>query len=96
MRSFMMLTTVAASLFAMAAHAETIRANVSGMHCVACAQAIEALLGEEKAVETVHVDVKAGTATIVEKPSAHIDDARVTELVSEAGYKVTGITRSAK
>lgn len=95
MRAFFMLTAAIAASIALSAQAGTVQANVKGMHCVSCAQAIEATLGEDAAVEKVVVDVKAGTATITEKPSQQIDDARVSALVKEAGYTVTGITRSA-
>lgn len=96
MRTLFMFTAAITAFIALSAQAGTIQANVKGMHCVACAQAIEATLTEEKAVEKVVVDVKGGTATITEKPGAHLTDDRVKALVKEAGYSVTGMTRSAQ
>ncbi len=94
MRAFFLLTAAATAFIALSAQAETIHATVKGMHCVGCAQAIEAVLTDDGAVEKVVVDVDGGSATITEKHGQHIADDRVRALVKEAGYSVTDITRS--
>lgn len=94
MRRFLLLGVCVAISTGAAAQAETIRAHVSGMHCVGCAQAITAVLNEEPAVASVDVNVKCGKLTIVEKPAQHISDARISAAVREAGYSVTSIRRS--
>ena len=75
------------------AWAETITIRIDGMVCAFCANGIEQLFGDEAAVENVEVDIDQGRARITTKRDATLTDARIKELVNEAGYDAGEITR---
>lgn len=80
-------------LFAAPALAETITIRIDGMVCAFCAKGIEQLFGDEVAVETVHVDIDKAQARVTTKSDATLSDARIQELVKEAGYEAGEISR---
>lgn len=73
--------------------AETIVANVNGMVCDFCAQAVNKVFKKEEAVEAVDVSLDDGTITITCKPGETLDDARVEKLVKKSGYALVSIDR---
>ncbi len=79
---------------AVAARAETIVASVNGMVCAICVTGIEKTLKKEASVDQVKVDLDAKSVTVQTKSGKTLDDATVTKRIVNAGYQVTGITRT--
>jgi copper chaperone CopZ len=73
--------------------AETIRASVNGLVCAFCATGIEKKFKAVPAVEDVKVDLDAKLVTIHLKKDGKLDDKAVTNIITDAGYTVTGIKR---
>lgn len=96
MRLTSIIAAITMSLVAGGASADTIRANVTGMTCESCAQAIHTVLAEDSAVRSIAVNVAEGTVSITEKPARHISDATIAAHIKAAGYRVTSLTRSAQ
>lgn len=78
-----------------AADARQILVRVNGLVCAFCAHGIQKALSGEAATDTVDVDLEAGKVTIALKPEGDIADERLRELLTDAGYTVTGIERGA-
>lgn len=89
----LLLTAATFAMLASAAHAETIKATVNGLVCAFCATGIEKTFKAQPAVDHVKVDLESKLVTIGTKPDQKLDDAMVTQLITDAGYTVTGITR---
>ncbi len=76
------------------ARAETIVASVNGMVCAICVTGIEKTLKKEASVAQVKVDLDGKSVTVQVKSGKTLDDATVTKRIVNAGYQVTGITRT--
>ena len=87
---------LALSLLSLPAFAasEKVEVKVKGMVCSFCAQGIKKKFEGEKGVEHVKVDLDAKYVHFDLKTGEKIDDARVTELIKDAGYAVTSIERN--
>jgi mercuric ion binding protein len=92
MRKFLM-TTILLAAMAGAAQAETIKASVNGLVCAFCATSIEKTFKKQPVVDTVKVDLDTKLVTITTKKDQTLDDETITNLVKDAGYTVTKITR---
>ena len=66
---------------------QLIEVEVKGMFCPICAHKAEKKLNELEGVESVHVDLKAGKATIVTTQHTH----RITEEVLKEAVKKAGL-----
>lgn len=89
----LLLTVAALTMFASAAHAETIKASVNGLVCSFCATGIEKTFKAQPAVDMVKVDLDKKLVTINTKSLETMDDATITKLLTDAGYTVTDIKR---
>ena len=78
---------------AAAAYAETIDIKVNGLVCDFCARTIEKTFMRTGQVENMEVDLAKGDVRVTTKPGAEISDEKITELITDAGYNVKGITR---
>lgn len=78
-----------------ASEARQILVNVNGLVCAFCAHGIQRALATEAATDKVDVNLEAGKVTIDLKPEGDISDERLRELLTDAGYTVTGIERGA-
>lgn len=67
--------------------------GVNGLVCAFCAHGIQRALSKEAATDKVDVDLEAGRVTIALKPDGDISDARLRQLLTDAGYTVTQIDR---
>lgn len=92
MKKFL-LTIIAFALLGGSAYAETIKVSVNGLVCAFCATGIEKTFKAQDAVADVKVDLESKLVTIHTKPQQTIDDATVTNLITNAGYSVTNIGR---
>ncbi|WP_410540178.1 heavy-metal-associated domain-containing protein [Streptomyces sp. KL2] len=61
---------------------------VAGMTCGHCKATLTKVIGELDGVLAVEVDVAAGRVTVTTAGAP--DDARIAEVVDEAGYELTG------
>lgn len=91
MRIIFMLTVLLGSA---AAQAETIVASVNGMVCALCVSGIEKSFKKVAEVAAVNVDLETKQVTVQVKDGATLDDTRVTQTIVNAGYTVTGISRT--
>lgn len=73
--------------------ANTVKAEVNGMVCDFCAQAVEKVFRKEDGVTDVAVDLDNGAITITLEDGATITDERVAKLVKKSGYDLVAIRR---
>ncbi|WP_147534079.1 copper chaperone CopZ [Bacillus marasmi] len=66
---------------------ENITLKVAGMSCDHCVKAVEGSVGELNGVQTVKVDLKAGTVNIEFNPEA-VTLATIKETIDDQGYDV--------
>lgn len=90
--STLLISVFLISLSAPAMAATTI-VHVNGLVCDFCARAIEKVFGDKPEVQTVKVDLDAKIITIDFKDKQTMDDATITKLVTDAGYKVVSIDK---
>ena len=72
----------------------TIELSVDGMTCGHCVMSVKEELGEIPGVKNVDVILNPGaTSTVTVLPDKPLDDAALSDAVSEAGFTLTGISR---
>lgn len=71
-----------------------ITVGLSGLVCDFCSLALNKTFSRSDAVAATYVDLDAKTLSIVFNDGGALTDAQITEMVKDAGYEVTGITRS--
>ena len=76
-----------------AAEADTIRATVDGLVCAFCAEGIEKSFQANPDVSNIRVDLDQKLVTITTEGHGDLTDAQLTKTITDAGYKVTAITR---
>lgn len=69
------------------------RVSVNGLVCDFCARALEKVLGKEAAVKAIDVNLDTKIITINFKAGQSLSDVRITELITDSGYKVENIHR---
>ena len=75
-------------------YAETVSAKVNGMVCAFCAQGIEKKLRAQKATQDVFVSLENKVVAVALKSGQTLSDDTMKQVITDAGYAVTGITRS--
>lgn len=73
--------------------ADTVNVKVDGLVCDFCARALEKVFGKRDDVEGIRVDLDNGNVAVAMKPGQTIDDATLTELITDSGYNVRSIER---
>ncbi len=76
-----------------AAFAKEITVKVSGMVCSMCAQGIQKKFSKIPEVKEIKVDLDTKIVSIVTKDDLDVQDAKIKELITEAGYNVASIER---
>jgi copper chaperone CopZ len=76
--------------------AQSVTVKVNGLVCDFCARSIEAMMKKRPDVSGVHVDLDKGEVHLALKPDAALDDPTLRKMITDAGYAVTGISRSPK
>lgn len=71
----------------------TIVAQINGLVCDFCARALEKVFGQREEVSGIDVNLDTKLVTIGFKKGADIDDATITQLITDAGYNVVNIKR---
>jgi mercuric ion binding protein len=92
MRNILLTLTILVAV-SNSALAETIKATVDGMVCAFCATGIEKKFKTNPEVNAVKVDLSTKLVTVTTKPGQTISDAKVAEVIENAGYSIKGIVR---
>jgi copper chaperone CopZ len=69
--------------------------SVNGLVCDFCAQAIEKSFRRHAEVNDVRVDLTAKLVSVDFKPNTNLDDAAIRRIITNAGYTVTNVRRTA-
>ena len=72
---------------------ELIHIGVNGLVCDFCARALEKVFMKRGDIAGIDVDLGASRIVVSLKDHAHIDDATLRKLVTDAGYNISGISR---
>lgn len=72
---------------------QMVTVKVNGLVCDFCARSIEAMMKKRTDVSSVHVDLGKGEVHLGLKDGAQLTDPELTRLITDSGYKVTGIER---
>ena len=94
MRTFALIAAflmVMVSTPAYASHA--IEVSVKGLVCDFCARALEKVFGKQEEVSSINVDLDTKIITIDLNEGQDMSDEKITELITDSGYNVDGITR---
>jgi len=70
-----------------------VHVSVNGLVCDFCARALEKVFGKEDTVKGIDVNLDTKIITINFNEGQSIDDERITQLITDAGYNVEGIHR---
>ena len=73
--------------------ASVIVAEVNGLVCDFCAQALKKVFKKEDAVDFIHVDLDAGEVRITLNDGQDLADERVEKLIRKSGYSLVGTSR---
>lgn len=73
--------------------ADTVNVKVDGLVCDFCARALEKVFGKRDDVEGIKVDLDKGNVMVAMKQGQTIDDATLTELITDSGYNVSSIKK---
>ena len=88
------LVILALTFSTSAVHADAIEMKVYGLVCGFCAQGIETILRKNPATADVVVSLENKLVAVTTKPGTDISDVDLTKVITAAGYKVKGITRT--
>jgi copper chaperone CopZ len=91
-----LIAIICTALVSAGAAAGTIEMKVYGLVCAFCAQGIEKTLRKNPATEDVVVSLEHKLVAIGTRSGTDISDAELTKALTDAGYDVKGITRSAR
>ena len=91
-----LILTIVATLVATSASAGTIEMKVYGLVCGFCAQGIEKTLRKNPATADVLVSLEDKLVVVSTRDGQDISDADLTKALTDSGYDVKGITRSAR
>ena len=90
-----LLVAAATLLMSVTATAGTIEMKVNGLVCAFCAQGIEKTLKEYQATADVFVSLENRLVAVATKDGQDIPDAELRKALTEAGYTVKSIARTA-
>ena len=91
-----LILTIVAALIATGASAGTIEMKVYGLVCGFCAQGIEKTLRKNPATADVLVSLEDKLVVVSTREGQDISDADLTKALTDSGYDVKGITRTAR
>ena len=70
-----------------------VHVSVNGLVCDFCARALEKVFSKEEAVKAIDVDLDKKVITVDFQDGQSLDDERITQLITDAGYNVENIHR---
>ncbi len=74
-------------------YAKEITVKVNGMVCSMCAQGIQKKFSKISEVKDIKVDLDTKVVSIVTKDDKDLQDSKIKEIITEAGYNVATIER---
>ena len=83
----------ATATFGDVAAKDMVEVTVNGLVCDFCARALEKVFSKREEVRGIHVDLDQSLVLIAMKEGQTLDDATLTQLVTDSGYNVTAIKR---
>jgi copper chaperone CopZ len=93
MKKFIFILAALASFPATAAEQCVVDVKVNGLVCDFCAQALEKTIGEQPQVQAIEVDLDNSVVHITYRQGQSLDEAAVTQLITDAGYAVQQIDK---
>lgn len=69
----------------------TVYVDVNGLVCDFCARALEKVFKKEASVESIKVDLDKKVVSIHFNPDQKLEDKKIKQLITDAGYNVRGI-----
>lgn len=72
---------------------EIINISVNGLVCDFCARSIEKLIGKNKSVQNININLETMMITISLKNGANLDDNSIKQVITDSGYDVVEINR---
>ena len=72
---------------------DQINVAVNGLVCDFCARALEKVFGKREDVTSIEVDLNIGKVVINTVKGADIDDATLTQLITDSGYDLVAIDK---
>lgn len=93
----LVITLLALSTFAQADTASAkgdVEVSVNGLVCDFCARALEKVFGNESAVKNIDVNLDTKIITINFNDEQTLNDEKLTQLITDAGYNVERIERA--
>ena len=88
-----LILAVAIVLSSPTVFAKDISVKINGMVCSMCAQGIQKKFSGLPEIKSINVDLDSKVVSISTKEDSDIDDAKITKLITEAGYNVAKIER---
>ena len=93
MRTFIVSILLAVVLASQAFAADnTVQVKINGLVCDFCARSMEKLFAKQDEVASIAVNLDTKLVAINLKDGKTIDDTIITQLITDAGYSVEGIT----
>lgn len=90
--SFTLLLILSALTYSYAKQANsTVYADVNGLVCDFCAQALEKVFSKQSEVASIDVDLSTKVITIHFNEGMSLDDQTITKLIVDSGYAVRAI-----
>jgi copper chaperone CopZ len=96
MKKLLLALLIAAAPVAATPGPQSITVKVNGLVCDFCARSIEAMMKKRPDVERVHVDLDKGEVHLAVRARSTLDDPTLRRLVTDSGYAVTAIERTAR
>lgn len=99
MKKFTLLLTLITLTFANPAFAELAtkpgdaHISVNGLVCDFCARALEKIFSKEESVSSIDVNLDTKIIKVDFQDGQNLNDARLTKLITDAGYNVESIHR---
>ena len=88
-----LLVLLLVSLLSPLTYSKDITVKVQGMVCSMCAQGIHKKFSKIEGVKDIKVDLDSKLVTIITKDDQDLEDKKIKEIITEAGYNVATIER---
>ncbi len=72
------------------------RLEVDGLACPFCAYGIEKKLTQTKGLESIDIDINAGTVTVTMAKGASLSKAQASQIVKDSGFRLRTFSKLAK